>query len=74
MRQETAQLALKHAPRIPREQLLSAVQDLAETDSRLKSGTAAPRAVLEFLIARLTSQRSDNVPVNAAPRAVFANR
>jgi DNA polymerase III subunit delta len=59
MRKETAVLALKYAPRIPREQLVSGVQYLSEADWQLKSSVAAPRAVLEFLIARLTARRGD---------------
>jgi DNA polymerase III subunit delta len=74
MRRETAELALKHAPRIPREQLVSGVQDLAEADSRLKSGTAAPRAVMEFLIARLTAQRNGGSSGTSNSRAAFASR
>jgi DNA polymerase-3 subunit delta len=70
MRKDTAELALKYAPRIPREQLVSGVQYLSEADSQLKSGIATPRAVLEFLIARLTARRADGAP----PRAAFANR
>jgi DNA polymerase III subunit delta len=66
MRKNTAILALRCAPRIPREQLVSGVQFLSEADSQLKSGVAAPRAVLEFLIARLTARRADG--------AAFANR
>jgi DNA polymerase III subunit delta len=56
MRKETAELALKYAPRIPRKQLLRGLADLAEADSRLKSGVASPGAVMEFLVARLTSR------------------
>lgn len=63
MRRETAQLALRQAHRIPRRQLQEGLRALAEADSRLKSGPADPRAVLEFLIARL-----------AAPAAAAAGR
>jgi len=61
MRKDTAELAVKYAPRIPREQLVSGVQELSEADSRLKSGTAEPRAVMEFLIARLTARRAATI-------------
>jgi DNA polymerase III subunit delta len=74
MRKDTAQLALKYAPRIPREQLVSGVQYLAEADSQLKSSVAAPRAVLEFLIARLTARRADGAAGNSASRAALLNR
>jgi len=56
MRKDTAELALKHAPRIAREQLTSGLRALAEVDNKLKSGTPNPRAVMEFLIARLTER------------------
>jgi DNA polymerase-3 subunit delta len=74
MRKETAQLALKYAPRIPREQLVSGVQYLSEADSQLKSGIAEPRAVLEFLIARLTARRAENTARDSGSRAVVASR
>ncbi len=54
MKPETAELALRQAKRIPRPQLLQGLQALYEADSRLKSGPANPRAVMEFLVARLT--------------------
>lgn len=53
MRMNTAILALKHAPRIPREQLTKGLLALSEADSLLKSGVKNPRAVLEFLLAEL---------------------
>ena len=62
MRKDTAQLALKYAPRIPREQLVKGVQLLSEADSQLKSSVAAPRAYLEFLVARLTARRGESTP------------
>jgi DNA polymerase-3 subunit delta len=58
MRSQAARLALVNARRIPREQLVAGIGALSEADSRLKSGGAAPRAVMEFLIARLTAQNA----------------
>jgi len=55
MRPATAELALKQARRIPRQQLLEGLRALYEADSLLKSGAANDRAVLEFLVAKLTS-------------------
>ncbi len=55
MRQETAELALRQSRKIPRQQLLDGLAVLYEADSRLKSGAANPRAVMEFLVARLAS-------------------
>jgi len=72
MRQETAQLALKYAPKIPREQLVRGVRLLSEADSQLKSGIADPRAVVEFLIARLTAGRADGA--GASSRAASSVR
>lgn len=57
-RPETAAIALAQAKKIPREVLLEGIVELAEADSELKSGRPNPRAILEFLIARLTSESS----------------
>jgi DNA polymerase-3 subunit delta len=74
MRRDTAKLALQCAPRIPREQLVNGIQYLAEADSQLKSRSADPRAIMEFLIARLTSQRSDNRSGDDRTRPAVAAR
>ena len=55
MRAPAAQLAVAESKKIPRGKLLDALRDLHEADSRLKLGNAPPRAVLEFLVARLAS-------------------
>lgn len=55
MRPDAAEIALRQARRIPREQLLAGIRILAEVDSALKSGAPNPRATLEFMLARLTS-------------------
>jgi len=57
-RPETAAIALAQSKKIPRETLLAGMIELAEADSELKSGRPNPRAILEFLIARLTSENS----------------
>jgi DNA polymerase-3 subunit delta len=54
MRPETAELALRESRKIPRPKLLEGLAALYEADSRLKSGVADQRAVMEFLVARLT--------------------
>ncbi len=54
MRAETAELALRQAPKIRRQQLLEGLLALYEADSQLKSGAPNPRAIMEFLVARLT--------------------
>jgi DNA polymerase-3 subunit delta len=57
MRPETAEMALLESRKIPREQLLNGLAALYETDSRLKSGVHdGGRAVMEFLVARLTKR------------------
>lgn len=66
MRKDTAELALRHAPRIPRAQLTNGLAELAQADSRLKSGSASPRAVMEFLVAQLTASRDAKIPVGAS--------
>ena len=58
MRADTAELALRQSRKIPRAQLLDGLAALYEADSRLKSGAANPRAVMEFLVARLTGTQS----------------
>lgn len=58
MRPETAELAIRQSRKIPREDLLEGIVALAEADSRLKSGTPDQRAVMEFLVARLTAPES----------------
>jgi DNA polymerase III subunit delta len=55
MRPQTAELALLQARKIPRSKLLEGIVALAEADNRLKSGTVDQRAVMEFLVARLTA-------------------
>lgn len=58
MRSDTAELALRQSRKFPREQLLDGLAALYEADSQLKSGAANPRAVMEFLVARLTGAQS----------------
>ena len=55
MRPDTVELAQRQARALPKKRLLRGLEALAEADSRLKSGHRAPRAVLEFLISRLTA-------------------
>jgi DNA polymerase III subunit delta len=55
MRPDAAENAVRQAHRIPRPQLLAGLIALAESDSQLKSSHPDPRALMEFLIARLTS-------------------
>ncbi len=52
---EKAEFALKQSKRFPKEQLTSGLAALYEADSRLKSGVASQRAVMEFLVAQLAS-------------------
>jgi DNA polymerase III subunit delta len=58
---DKAELAIRRARKIPREQLLAGIQALAEADNRLKSGSRNDRAVMEFLVSQLTA--------GGAPRA-----
>jgi len=55
MRPEAAEAAVRQAHRIPKKELLAGLAALAEADSQLKSANPNPRAMMEFLIARLTS-------------------
>jgi DNA polymerase-3 subunit delta len=58
MRVGTAKMALQQARKIPRRQLVEGLQALYEADSQLKSGSGNDRAVLEFLLARLTAPQA----------------
>lgn len=58
MRPEAAEAAVRNAHRIPKKDLLAGLLALAEADSQLKSSNPNPRALMEFLIARLTSSAS----------------
>jgi len=55
MRPATAELAVRQARRFPRTQLTRGLAALYEADSRLKSGGASQRAIMEFLVAQLAS-------------------
>lgn len=55
MNPKMAELAMQSAKKIPREKLLEGLEAMQECDDRLKSGNTNPRAVLDFLISRLTA-------------------
>lgn len=55
MRPDTAEQALRQSRKIPRQQLLDGLAALGEADNRLKKGKIDQRAVMEFLVARLTA-------------------
>lgn len=55
MRGDTADQAIRQSRKIPRKQLLDGLEALGEADSRLKKGKIDQRAVMEFLVARLTA-------------------
>ncbi|MFY9804165.1 MAG: DNA polymerase III subunit delta [Candidatus Acidiferrales bacterium] len=58
MRPEAAEAAVRNAHRIPQKDLVAGLLALAEADSQLKSSNPNPRALMEFLIARLTASPS----------------
>jgi DNA polymerase-3 subunit delta len=58
MRPEQAELALQAARRISKDRLLDGLRALQEADSRLKGGAHDVRAVMEFLVYRLSSDRA----------------
>jgi DNA polymerase-3 subunit delta len=60
IRPATAELALRQSRRIPRQQLLDGLQALYEADNLLKSAGADDRAILEFLVAKLTAPALDS--------------
>ena len=53
MRPDAAEAALRQAHLIPKQELLASLTALAEADSQLKSANPNPRALMEFLFARL---------------------
>jgi DNA polymerase-3 subunit delta len=55
MRPDAAEAAVRNAHRIRKKDLLAGLLALAEADSQLKSSNPNPRALMEFLIAHLTS-------------------
>ena len=55
MQAKTAEMAVSQSRKFPRTQLTNGLAALYEADSRLKSGGASQRAVMEFLVARLAS-------------------
>lgn len=58
MRAATAEIALRHARKIPRRQLVEGLRTLYDADSRLKAGSTNDRAVMEFVVAQLTASRA----------------
>ena len=54
MRPEQAELAIRCARKISRERLLDGVRALQEADNRLKGGVKDVRAIMEFLVWRLS--------------------
>jgi DNA polymerase III subunit delta len=58
MRPEQADLAIQCARRISRERLLDGLRALQEADSRLKGGAQDVRAIMEFLVWRLSGERA----------------
>lgn len=58
MRPEQADLAIQCARKIPRQQLSDGLQALQEADNRLKGGVKDAGAIMEFLVWRLSGDRS----------------
>ena len=58
MRPEQAELAIRCALKIPRERLLDGLRALQEADNRLKGGVKDVRAVMEFLVWRLSGDQA----------------
>jgi DNA polymerase III subunit delta len=58
MRPEQAELAIQSARRISKERLLDGLRALQEADNRLKSGAQDVRAILEFLVWRLSGEQA----------------
>ena len=68
MRAATAELALRHARKIPRRQLVEGLRALYDADSTLKAGATNDRAVMEFVVAQLTASGTRQEAAPVAPR------
>jgi len=55
MRVATAELAMRNARKIPRQQLVEGLRALYDADSALKAGSGNDRAVMEFVLAQITA-------------------
>lgn len=55
MRRPTAELAMRNARKIPRQQLVRGLRTLYDADSRLKSGAKNDREIMEVVLAQLTA-------------------
>ena len=55
MRVATAEMAIRHARKIPRQRLVDGLRALYDADSTLKAGSTNDRAVMEFVVAQLTA-------------------
>ena len=60
MRPEQAELAIRCARSIPRDRLLDGLKALQEADSRLKGGAKDVRAIMEFLVWRLSGDAASS--------------
>jgi DNA polymerase III subunit delta len=58
MRPEQAELALRCARRVSRDRLLDGVRALQEADNRLKGGAKDVRAIMQFLVWRLSGEQA----------------
>jgi DNA polymerase III subunit delta len=58
MRAATAGMAMQHARKIPRRQLVQGLRILYDADSWLKGGVKDDRAVMEFVLAQLTASQA----------------
>ncbi len=69
MRPATAEMAVRQAHKIPRQQLVDGLRALYDADSRLKSGAKDERAVMEFLLAQLMTPKTAAASAGAAAGA-----
>jgi DNA polymerase-3 subunit delta len=65
MRASTAEIALQHARKIPRRQLVDALGMLYEADSRLKGGAIDDRAIMELVVAQITAPAAEAHTMNS---------
>ena len=74
MRPATADLAIRAAHKIPRQQLVAGLRALYDADSLLKSGAKDERAVMEFLVAQLMTPKTTAAASAAAGKSSASSR
>ena len=65
---QSAETAVRQARKIPRQRLVEGLRALYDADSALKAGSTEERAIMEFLVVRLTASGATDEP-DGEPRS-----